>query len=80
MPPVHSDYALNTVYNLSSLRNLKVLVIGLKGVAAEVCKNLILSGVHSLTMMDPEEVAPQDLHSQYFLNPKSVGENVSYST
>ncbi|XP_065223338.1 SUMO-activating enzyme subunit 1 [Planococcus citri] len=58
-----------------SLRNTRVLVIGMKGVAGEVCKNLILSGVKSVTMMDHENVSKSDLHSQYLLHPESVGEN-----
>ncbi|KAK7603470.1 hypothetical protein V9T40_003469 [Parthenolecanium corni] len=58
-----------------SLRNLKVLVIGLNGVAAEVCKNLILSGVHSVTMMDNGNVSKEDLTSQYLLYPESIGQN-----
>lgn len=59
------------------LRNTRVLVIGMKGVAGEVCKNLILSGVKSVTMMDDEKACKSDLQSQYLLHPDSVGENVS---
>lgn len=58
-----------------SLRNTRVLVIGLKGVAGEVCKNLILSGVKSVTMMDDEVVSESDLTSHYLLYRNSVGEN-----
>lgn len=58
-----------------SLRNTRVLVIGIRGVATEICKNLILSGVKSLTMMDPENVNKEDLNSQYFLYPGNIGEN-----
>lgn len=59
------------------LRNTRVLVIGIRGVATEICKNLILSGVKSVTMMDPENVNKEDLNSQYFLYPGNIGENVS---
>lgn len=59
------------------MRNLKILVIGLKGVAAEISKNLILSGVKSITMMDPEKVVEGDINSQYFFYPEDVGQNVN---
>ena len=36
----------------------KVLVVGVGGVACEICKNLILGGVGQLTMMDHQKVPP----------------------
>jgi hypothetical protein len=39
-----------------SMMESKVLVVGLGGVACEICKNLILGGVGQVTLMDHEEV------------------------
>lgn len=66
------------LHSVRSLRSTRVLVVGMKGVASEICKNLILSGVKSITMMDHENVSKSDLQSQYLLHPDSVGENVSF--
>lgn len=38
------------------LRTSKVLLVGMRGLGAEVAKNLILAGVKGLTMMDHQEV------------------------
>jgi ubiquitin-like 1-activating enzyme E1 A len=33
-----------------------VLIVGMKGLGAEIAKNLILAGVKGLTMLDHEQV------------------------
>ncbi|XP_043454516.1 SUMO-activating enzyme subunit 1 isoform X3 [Prionailurus bengalensis] len=38
------------------LRASRVLLVGMKGLGAEIAKNLILAGVKGLTMLDPEQV------------------------
>ncbi len=58
------------------IRESKVLIIGLKGVNSEVCKNLVLAGVHSVTILDHEKVSEEDLGSHLFLSPNDVGKNV----
>lgn len=49
-----------------------VLIVGLKGLGVEVAKNVILSGVKSVTIHDPELVTPENLSSQFYLNVKDV--------
>jgi ubiquitin-activating enzyme E1 len=50
-----------------------VLVVGLKGLGAEIAKNVALAGVKSLTLYDPAPVAIADLSAQFFLRPDDVG-------
>jgi ubiquitin-like 1-activating enzyme E1 A len=57
------------------LRNSSILIVGSKALSNEVCKNLVLAGVGSLTIVDEEKVTPQDLGSQFLISEKNVGEN-----
>jgi ubiquitin-activating enzyme E1 len=50
-----------------------VLIVGMKGVGAEIAKNIALAGVKSLTLYDPAPAAISDLSSQFFLHPEDVG-------
>eukprot|EP00092_Neocalanus_flemingeri_P019802 GFUD01021446.1.p1 GENE.GFUD01021446.1~~GFUD01021446.1.p1 ORF type:complete len:1086 (+),score=319.56 GFUD01021446.1:394-3651(+) len=52
-----------------------VLVSGLKGLGIEVAKNVILSGVKSVTLHDTETVTMADLGAQFFLRESDVGTN-----
>jgi ubiquitin-like 1-activating enzyme E1 A len=45
--------------------------------SGEVCKNLALAGVASITLLDHENVTEYDLGAQFFLNEASIGKNVS---
>ncbi|EKM59140.1 uncharacterized protein PHACADRAFT_249384 [Phanerochaete carnosa HHB-10118-sp] len=50
-----------------------VLIVGLRGLGVEIAKNLVLAGVKSVTVYDPEPVEIQDLSSQYFLRKEDIG-------
>ncbi|KAJ2493780.1 E1 ubiquitin-activating protein, partial [Coemansia sp. RSA 2052] len=50
-----------------------VLIVGLKGLGCEIAKNIILAGVKSVTLYDPEAVQVADLSSQFFLHSEDVG-------
>ncbi|KIP07009.1 hypothetical protein PHLGIDRAFT_71743 [Phlebiopsis gigantea 11061_1 CR5-6] len=56
-----------------------VLIIGLKGLGVEIAKNIILAGVKSVTVFDPEPVEIKDLSSQvisyFFLRKEDVGKS-----
>lgn len=52
-----------------------VLISGLKGLGIEVAKNVILSGVKSVTLHDTQTVTLADLGSQFFLRQEDVGKN-----
>lgn len=52
-----------------------ILICGLKGLGVEIAKNVILSGVKSVTVYDPEECGLEDLSSQFYLSESDVGKN-----
>ena len=62
---------------LSRLRSSRVLLVGIKGLGAEICKNLVLSGVKSVTIVDPNPVNEQDFLSQFLVQRQDLGKNVS---
>ncbi|KAJ3734375.1 ubiquitin activating enzyme [Lentinula guzmanii] len=50
-----------------------VLIIGLQGLGVEIAKDIVLAGVKSVTVYDPEPVKIEDLSSQFFLREEDVG-------
>jgi len=52
-----------------------ILICGLKGLGVEIAKNVILSGVKSVTVYDPEKCELEDLSSQFYLTESDVGKN-----
>lgn len=52
-------YGLET---MSKLINLKILIIGLRGLGVETAKNLILAGPGAVTLYDDE---PTEVRSQF---------------
>eukprot|EP00954_Amorphochlora_amoebiformis_P022125 1351133-Amorphochlora_amoeboformis.AAC.2 len=64
------------VYGAEAQRKMQqtnVLLVGLKGLGVEIAKNIILSGVRSVGILDPETVKISDLGSQFYLTPTDVG-------
>uniref|UniRef100_A0A8C3UYS6 SUMO1 activating enzyme subunit 1 n=1 Tax=Catharus ustulatus TaxID=91951 RepID=A0A8C3UYS6_CATUS len=57
------------------LRTSRVLLVGLRGLGAEVAKNLILAGVRGLTLLDHQQVSPEDGRAQFLIPSGSVGRN-----
>jgi len=57
------------------IRSANILLIGLKGLGAEIAKNLVLAGVGTLTILDGEAVADHDLGTQFFVSQEQVGQN-----
>ncbi|XP_045501890.1 SUMO-activating enzyme subunit 1 [Colias croceus] len=57
------------------LRTSKVLIIGLSGLGAEIAKNIILSGVKSVCLLDNEKLRETDQYSQFLAPPDKLGEN-----
>lgn len=64
---------------LFRLRASCVLLVGIKGLGAEICKNLVLSGVKSVMIVDPSPVTEQDFVSQFLVQRQDLGKNVSYN-
>lgn len=57
------------------LRGSRVLLIGLRGLGAEVAKNLILAGVKGLTLLDHEQVTEDTCWAQFLIPVGSEGQN-----
>ena len=58
------------------MRNAKVLLITLRSLSNEVAKNLVLAGIGSITIIDPDVVVEEDLGAQFFISEEHVGQNV----
>ena len=50
-----------------------VLIVGLSGLGVEVAKNVILAGVKSVTLYDPEPVTAFDLGANFYLSEEDIG-------
>ena len=57
------------------MRASRVLLIGMGGLAAEIAKNVVLTGVGSLTLLDAVDASLLDLASNFFLAQADVGSN-----
>lgn len=57
------------------IRGARILIAGLNGLGAEVAKNIILSGVKSITLCDDRTVSEIDFCSQFLAPHSSVGNN-----
>lgn len=59
--------------SMEQLARSTVLVYGLRGVGAEVAKNLVMTGVKAVHLADDCEVAEEDLAAQFLLRRSDVG-------
>mmetsp|Transcript_8478 Transcript_8478/g.26441 ORF Transcript_8478/g.26441 Transcript_8478/m.26441 type:complete len:550 (-) Transcript_8478:4-1653(-) len=55
------------------LGRMRLMVVGLRGVGVEVCKNCLLQGVSQLVVYDPTPVAIADVGCNFFLSAEDVG-------
>jgi len=53
----------------------RILIIEMKGLGAEIAKNLVLGGMNCLTLLDSNEVEANDLRFNFLISHKSVGQN-----
>lgn len=58
------------------MRNATILVIGLKGVATEAIKNIVLAGIGRLVVLDPATLAGEDLGAGFFYAEDEIGQKV----
>lgn len=57
-----------------------VLIAGMRGLGVEIAKNVILSGVKSVTVQDENVAKWMDLSSQFFLRETHLGQNRALSS
>lgn len=58
------------------LGQAKVLLIGFTAVQSEICKNIVLAGVRSVTINDTQDCTIEDTGAHLFLTQECVGKNV----
>lgn len=58
------------------MRNSSILISGIRGLSNEVCKNLVLAGVGSVTIIDHNIVTEEDLGAQFLITEQDLGKNV----
>lgn len=56
---------LHCVCLTGRLRRSSVLVVGARGLGAELCKNIVLAGVRSVTLLDHAPLTPASLGSRF---------------
>lgn len=61
------------------LQSSRVLVIGMRALASEICKDIVLAGVGSLTVWDGTPVREVDLAANFLLRESDLGTAVRYS-
>lgn len=49
----------------------------MRAIANEIAKNLVLSGIGSLTVQDDQLVEEEDLGAQFLVSNEDIGKNVS---
>eukprot|EP00759_Apiculatamorpha_spiralis_P024831 PhF_6_TR27979/c0_g1_i1/m.41415/K03178/UBE1, UBA1; ubiquitin-activating enzyme E1 len=52
-----------------------ILLVGLSGLGVEIAKNLILTGIRSVTLLDEAPVTFYDLSTNFYASEKDVGAN-----
>ncbi|THH10090.1 hypothetical protein EW145_g1564 [Phellinidium pouzarii] len=65
---------------MKKMASSNVLIVGVQGLGAEIAKDVVLAGVKSVTIYDPEPVVIQDLSSQFLLREEDVGKTRAEAT
>ena len=60
---------------MKRMANSSILISGLSGLGVEIAKNLILAGVHHVTIHDTNLTTASDLGSQFYLTEEDIGKN-----
>ena len=54
-----------------------MLLVTVRGLAAEIAKNIVLAGIGNLTLLDDALVEEEDLGADFFLREDDIGKFVS---
>ena len=58
---------------MSKIQNLRVLIVGMRGLGIEIAKNIVLSGIKELKIDDKNISLINDLGSNFFLSEENIG-------
>lgn len=61
------------------LRAANILLIGVRGLGSEIAKDILLSGINSLTILDDADVTEPILRSNFLLSKDSLGKKLAES-
>ena len=61
------------IETMRKLQNLKILIIGMRGLGVEITKNIILSGVKEVKILDQNITSINDLGNNFFLSEENIG-------
>lgn len=59
------------------MKAANVLLIGVRGLGSEIAKDILLSGINSLTIMDSGIVTEEELVKNFFLTQGSLGKKIA---
>ncbi|CAG9768334.1 unnamed protein product [Ceutorhynchus assimilis] len=59
------------------LRAANVLLIGVRGLGSEIAKNIILSGINSLVILDDGIVSEEEQQKNFFLTRNGIGKKIA---
>ncbi|WVF70271.1 hypothetical protein IAT40_005060 [Kwoniella sp. CBS 6097] len=60
-----------------SLESARVLLVGCDATGCQALKNLVLPGISHFTILSPNFTTPQDVATNFFLHPDSVGQPIA---
>lgn len=61
------------IETMGKLMQMKVVIVGLRGLGVETAKNLILAGPGQVSLYDPDIVKINDLGANFYCEESSVG-------
>ncbi|ERL89128.1 SUMO-activating enzyme subunit 1 [Dendroctonus ponderosae] len=59
------------------LRAANILLIGVRGLGSEIAKNIMLSGINSLVILDDGEVTEEEPQTNFLINQDSIGMKIA---
>lgn len=60
---------------MKNLSHANILILGSNGLAIEIAKNIILTGVKSVTIFDNQKTCIEDLTTNFYLTEQDIGKN-----
>ena len=60
------------IETMKKIRQLNILIYGMRGLGFEICKNIVLAGPNKVTLFDPNTANVNDLTSNFYLSIQDV--------
>jgi ubiquitin-activating enzyme E1 len=65
---------------MSKIQNLRILIVGMRGLGIEIAKNIILFGIKEVKILDQNKTLINDLGSNYFLSKENISKQRDISS